>query len=133
MVHSRSNQKFERVTITLVPTADERSFRHVPSTFSKTNRTYGWRHFEKMDYMIVPKKISSNEIKIDIFVDPQAGKKLQPMDIQRAVASFVRAKIHTEWAGLKLGNISRATVASPPDQTFHRGTIEEILGANLEA
>ncbi len=133
MVPARGSQKFERVTITLLPTADERSFKHVPSTFSKTNRTYGWRHFEKIDYMIVPKKISSNEIKIDIFVDPQSKKKLQPTDIQKAVTNFVKAKIHSEWSGLKLGNISRATVASPPDQSFHRGTIEEILGANLEA
>ena len=132
MVHSRGNQKFERVTITLVPTADERSFRHIPSTFSKTNRTYGWRHFEQMDYMIVPKKISSNEIKVDIFVDPTSRKKLQATDVQRAVAEFVKVKIHSEWAGLKLGNISRATVALPPDQTFHRGTIEEILGTNLD-
>jgi hypothetical protein len=85
-----------------------------------------------MDYMIVPKKISSNEIKVDIFVDPQSGKKLQALDIQKAVTNFVKSKIHSEWAGLKLGNISRATAASPPDQTFHRGTIEEILGAKLE-
>jgi hypothetical protein len=132
MVHARGNQKFERVTITLVPTADERSFRHVPSTFSKTNRTYGWRHFEKVDYMIVPKKISSNEIKVDIFVDPQTKKKLQSTDIQKVVTNFVKAKIHSEWTGLKLGNISRATAASPPDQTFHRGTIEEILGSPIE-
>ncbi|MBI5471805.1 MAG: hypothetical protein HY961_05620 [Ignavibacteriae bacterium] len=132
MIQSRGLQKFERVTITLLPTADERSFRHIPSTFSKTNRTYGWRHYEQIDYMIVPKKISSNEIKVDIFVDPQTKKKLQPTDIQRAVTNFVKSKIHSEWAGLKLGNISRATVASPPDQTFHRGTIEEILGTHLE-
>jgi hypothetical protein len=85
-----------------------------------------------MDYMIVPKKISSNEIKVDIFVDPTSRRKFQPGDIQRAVANFVKSKIHSEWAGLKLGSISRATTASPPDQTFHRGTIEEILGAHLE-
>ena len=82
--------------------------------------------------MIVPKKISSNEIKVDIFVDPTSRRKLQSTDIQKAVTDFVKTKIHSEWAGLKLGNISRATIAAPPDQTFHRGTIEEILGANLE-
>lgn len=132
MVHSRGTQKFERVTITLVPTADERSFKYVPSTFSKTNRTYSWRHFEKMDYMIVPKKISSNEIKVDIFVDPLSKKKVQPTEIQRAVTNFVKSKIPSEWPGLKLGNISKATAASPPGQTFHRGTIEEILGSAVE-
>lgn len=132
MVHSRPAQKFERVTITLVPTADERSFKHVPSTFSKTNRTYSWRHYEHMDYMIVPKKISSNEIKVDIFVDPQTKKHLAPGDIQKAVMNLVKGKIHSEWTGLKLGNVSRSSVASPPDQAFHRGTIEEILGTNLE-
>ena len=132
MVHSRAAQKFERVTITLVPTADERSFKHVPSTFSKTNRTYSWRHHEHMDYMIVPKKISSNENKVDIFVDPQTKKRLTPGDIQKAVLNLVKGKIHSEWAGLKLGSVSRASVASPPDQAFHRGTIEEILGTNLE-
>jgi hypothetical protein len=40
--------------------------------------------------------------------------------------------MHTEWRGLKLGGISRATAAQPPDKTFVRGTIEEILGANLD-
>jgi hypothetical protein len=132
MAHSRGQHKYERLTITLVPTSDDRGFRHIPSTFSATNRTYGWRHYEQMDYMIVPKKIASNEIKVDIFVDPQKKGKSQPADVQKAVQSFVKEKIHTEWNGLRLGAISRASAAVPPDQAFHRGTIEEILGTKLE-
>jgi hypothetical protein len=131
MVLARGSHKFDRVTITFVPTADEASFHHVPSTFSPTNRTYGWRHSQQIDYMIVPRKISSNEIKVDMFVDPTKRLK-SGVDLQKAVQSLVKAKIQSEWQGLKLAGISRATVAAPPEQKFARGTIEEILGATLE-
>jgi hypothetical protein len=132
MVMSRGAHRFERVTITLVPTADERSFRHVPTTFSLTERTYGWRHFEKLEYMIVPRKISNKEIKIDLFVDPQFKGKGSAVQLQKMIQNFVSTKIHTDWAGLKLAGISRACAATPPEQMFRRGTIEEILGAQLE-
>jgi hypothetical protein len=132
MVLSRATHKFERVTITLVPTADESSFRYVPSTFRTTDRTYGWRHFEQLEYMLVPTKITSHEIKVDMFVGLSKRGKPHPGSIQKIVQSFVKEKIHTEWRGLRLGGISRATSAQPPDQTFVRGTIEEILGANLD-
>lgn len=131
MVRSRGSHKFDRVTITFVPSADETSFRHVPSTFSTTNRTYGWRHSQQMDYLIVPRKISSNEIKVDMFVDPLKRLK-SGTDLQKNVQNFVKAKIQSEWQGLKLAGISRATVAAPPEQRFARGTIEEILGATLD-
>jgi hypothetical protein len=133
MIRSRGAQKFERVTITLVPTSDEGSFRHIPSTFSPTNRTYGWRHFQQMDYMLVPRKIASNEIKIDIFVDSQRKGKVQATTVQRAVHAFVKSKLHSEWTGLKLSNVGRPTAAAPPDQAFVRGTMEEILGTHLES
>ncbi len=132
MVSSRGVHKFDRVTIRLVPTADERSFRHVPTTFSPTERTYGWRHFEKLDYMIVPKRISSKEITIEMFVDPQVKGKPNAAQMEKMIQGFVNTKIQTEWMGLELAGISRESAAAPPEQMFRRGTIEEILGAELE-
>ena len=132
MVASRGVHKFDRVTITLVPTADERSFRHVPTTFSPTERTYAWRHFEKIDYMIVPKRVSSKEITIEMFVDPLIKGKPSVAQVQKMIQGFVNTKIQTEWMGLKLARITRESAATPPEQMFRRGTIEEILGAQLE-
>ena len=133
MVLSREEQKFERVTITLHPTADERSFQHVPSTFSPASRRYGWRHFESVDYMIVPRKISSSEIKIDLFLGVQGRRKLQSGDLHKVVQHLVQSKINTEWQGLKLASIGRATAAVPPQDVIRRGTIEEMLGATLKS
>jgi hypothetical protein len=132
MVLSRGAQKVERVTITLVPTADERSFRNVPSTFSPTNRSYEWRHSADISYMLVPKRISSSEIQVDLFVNPVKKGKIVLRDLPKVIQSFVQKKIESEWKGLKLGSISRPTAAVPPQKTFVRGTIEEMLGANLE-
>jgi hypothetical protein len=131
MVLSRGAQKVERVTITLVPTADERSFRNVPSTFSPTNRLYEWRHSAEINYMLVPKKISSSEILVDLFVNPAKKGKALSRDLSKLVHTFVQKKIESEWKGLKLGGISRPTSAVPPQKTFVRGTIEEMLGADL--
>jgi hypothetical protein len=130
MVLSRESQKFDRVTITLVPTADESSLRRLPSTFSTANRTYAWRHFEHIDYMIVPRSVSNSEIKIDMFVDAVKGGRHH---VQKVVQDFVKAKMQTSWKGFKLGNISKPTAAAPPGETFRRGTIEEILGTNLDS
>ena len=132
MVTSRAVHKFERVTITLVPTADERSFRHIPTTFSSTERTYGWRHFEKFDYMMVPRKISSKEIKVDMFFGSQLRGKGSVAQTQKNILDFVSAKIRTDWPGLRLAGISRVSAAIPPGHVYRRGTIEEILGAHLE-
>jgi hypothetical protein len=132
MVLSRESHKYERVTITLVPSADESNFRRVPSTFSSTNRTYTWRHFEHIDYMIVPRSVSNSEIKVDMFVDVMKGGRQQGKGVQKFVQDFVKTKIQTAWKGFKLGSISRPTSAAPPGETFKRGTIEEILGTNLD-
>jgi hypothetical protein len=132
MVLSRGAHKVERVTITLVPTADERSFHNVPSTFSPTNRSYEWRHSADINYMLVPKKISSSEILVDLFVNPSKKGKAVLRDLPKLVLSFVQKKIESEWRGLKLGGISRPTAAVPPQKAFVRGTIEEMLGANLD-
>jgi hypothetical protein len=132
MVQLRGAQKYERVTITLVPTADEQSFRRVPTTFSSSERTYAWRHSEKLDYMIVPKRISNKEIQIEMFVDPLVKGKPNAARVQKLIQDFVQTKIHTDWTGLKLAGISRERAAAPPEQMFRRGTIEEILGAQLE-
>ena len=132
MALSRGPQKFDRLTITLVPTSDERSYKNVPSTFNTTNRTYVWRQLAELNYMLVPRKISSHEIKVDIFLDAQKRKKSHSVNVHKVVQDFIKEKIHTEWRGLKLGGISRAAAATPPDERLTRGTIEEILGANLE-
>lgn len=132
MVMSRGTHKYDRVTITLAPTADERSFHNVPTTFNSADRTYAWRHFEKIEYMIVPRKISSKEIKIDMFVDPQFKGRGSATLVQKLIQSFVSTKIRTDWVGLKLVGITRASAANVPDQMYRRGTIEEILGAQLE-
>lgn len=132
MVQSRGAHRYERVTITLVPTADERSFRHIPSTFNPTDRIYAWRQFENLEYMIIPKRISSKEVKIDMFIDLQLKGKGTVAQAQKKIQNFVASKIRTDWIGLRLAGISRATAASPPEQMYRRGTIEEILGTHLE-
>jgi hypothetical protein len=132
MAPSHGPVKTERVTITLLPTADERSFKNVPTTFSAANRSYEWRRAEHMSYMLVPRKISSTEILVDLFVTPPKGGKLQARNLPRVVQEFVRGKMESEWRGLKLGGIGRPITAAPPQRAFVRGTIEEMLGTNLK-
>ena len=124
--------KTERVTITLLPTADDRSYRNVPTTFSAANRSYEWRQAEQISYMLVPRKISRSEILVDLFVAPPKKGKLPAKSLSRIVQTFVRGKIETEWRGLKVGSIGKLTAAAPPQKMFVRGTIEEMLGANLK-
>jgi hypothetical protein len=132
MAPSHDTHKVERVTITLVPDATERSFFQVPSTFNRAERTYAWRHHEQLNYMLVPTKISNKEIKIDLFVDQRKGK-LQPKSLQHLLQTFVKAKVHGEWRGLKLESISTPTTATAPEHTVVRGTIEEILGTSFDS
>ncbi len=132
MAVPRGEQKFERITVTLVPTSDERSFQHVPTTFSATSRRYGWKHFVAGEYMIVPKRIASDEIKVDLFIDLSKKRKMHSGELHKVVQHLVESKIATEWQGLKLAGIGRATTAAPPLDVVRRGTIEEILGAAIE-
>lgn len=133
MAPSHEAHKVERVTITLVPEGNERSFFQVPSTFNRVERTYTWRHHESLTYMLVPTKISSKEIKVDLFVEQHGRGKGHSQSIQQLVQAFVKAKVHTEWRGLRLENISRATTAAPPERSVIRGTIEEILGTSFDS
>lgn len=132
MVLSRSPQKVERVTVKLVPNRNDRLPFHVPSTFNKTARVYGWRHSARLDYMIVPTKISSTEVRVDIFVAPSKGSRLQAKSVPKLVQNLIETKVASEWRGLRLGDISRPTAAVPPQKSYVRGTIEDMLGASLE-
>ena len=129
---AREPHRTERVTLTLVPRTDDRSLLNIPSTFNQIDRTYSWRTTGTLNYMLVPTKISSSEIKVDLFLDPLKKGKLQARNLQRTVQEFVNDKIQTEWRGLKLDSISRPSMASPPSHAIVRGTIEEILGTNLD-
>ncbi len=129
---AREPHRTERVTITLVPRTDERSLLNIPSTFNQIERTYSWRTTGTLNYMLVPTKISSGEIKVDLFLDPLKKGKIPARNLQRTVQEFVNDKIHTEWRGLRLESISRPIMAAPPSSAIVRGTIEEILGTNLD-
>ena len=132
MVSSRGTHRIERVTVTLVPSADVRTLPSVPSTFSAAERLYQWRRSADMSYMIVPKKISSSEIQVDLFVNTAKKGKAQVKQVQKSIQEFVRGKIEKDWHGLRLGAISRPTLAVPPRKIIVRGTIEEILGSHLD-
>lgn len=132
MTLSRGAQKVERMTITLVPTGDERSYRNVPTTFNSVNRTYAWRQVQELNYMLVPRKISSGEIKVDIYLNSSKRKKKPGASTMKVVQDFIAEKMQSEWRGLKFGGITKVSAAAPPAQTVTRGTIEEILGATLE-
>ena len=128
---SRGTHKVECVRVTFVPTDDDQGFRNIPSTFSPSSRTYGWKRLHEMEYLIVPKKISSNQVVVEMFVEAKKGK-VTAAQAQKAVERFVNEKVGSEWQGLKLARISRVSSAVPPERRFVRGTIEEILGANLD-
>jgi hypothetical protein len=132
MLSSRGGQKFGRVTVTLVPTSDDRGFRSVPSTFNATDRSYQWRRAQSMNYMIVPKRVTSARIEVDVFVDSARKGKNQAKDVQKVVQDFVKSKIESEWKGLKFGGVGRAGSAVPPQKSLVRGSIEDILGVAFE-
>ena len=132
MLSPRGGQKFGRVTVTLVPTSDDRSFRSVPSTFNATDRSYRWRRAQSMSYMIVPKRVTSARIEVDVFVDAAKKGKTHSKDVQKVVQDFVKSMIETEWKGLKFGGIGRAGTAVPPQKALVRGSIEDILGVALD-
>jgi len=131
MALSRGPHKVERVRVTFVPTDDEEGFRHIPSTFSPSSRTYGWKKMDQMDYLIVPKKISSDQVVVEMFVETRKGKTT-PAQVQKAVEQFVSERVESQWHGLKVARIGKATSAVPPERRFVRGTIEEILGSQLD-
>jgi hypothetical protein len=133
MASGRGAHKVEHVTVTLVPKGDERAVFQVPSTFDRLERTYGWRRTQKLEYMIVPTKISSTEVRVELFLNPQKRGRIEPKEMLKLAQGFVEEKIQSEWKGLRLGSISRPTLAIPPRKSFVRGTIEEILGNSLES
>lgn len=131
MAPSRGPHKVDRVQVTFVPTDDEEGFRNIPSTFRPASRTYGWKKMSQMEYLIVPKKISSSQVVVEMFVEPKKGKATSAQ-VEKAVEEFVAARVESEWQGLKVARIGKVTSAVPPDRRFVRGTIEEIMGARLD-
>ena len=132
MLSPRGGQKFGRVTVTFVPSSDDRSFRSVPSTFNATDGSYRWRRAQSMSYMIVPKRVTSARIEVDVFVDSAKKGKTPAKDVQKVVQDFVKSMIETEWKGLKFGGIGRAGSAVPPQKSLVRGSIEDILGVAFD-
>jgi hypothetical protein len=132
MVLAHGPQKVERVTITLVPDKSAEEPFAIPSTFNKIERTYGWKRAARLEYMIVPTRISSEGVKVDLFFSPSRGARLQARQMLKAVEEFVEQKVGSEWQGLRLAGIGKPSLAAPPTKMFVRGTIEDMLGAPLE-
>jgi hypothetical protein len=132
MTLSRPVAKYERVTVTLVPETTDRSLLQIPTTYNPLVRNYSWKSHDKMQYMLVPTRISNREIKIDVFVESKGRGRVGGKDIQVMVEHFVRSKIAHEWRGLRFGSVGKAMEAEPPSRAVVRGSIEEILGVQYE-
>jgi hypothetical protein len=128
----RGTQKFERVTVTFLPQSGERQALNIPTTFNSTDRMYAWKHAGAVDYMIVPKRVTNTEVTVDIFLNAAKKGKLPGRDVEKVAQNLVKGKIASEWKGLRLGGISKPSIAAPPQKTMLRGTIEEILGMSLD-
>jgi hypothetical protein len=126
---SRSTPRVERITLTLVPVAEEHSYDNVPTTFSQTHRSYEWRKSAHLRYMIVPKKVSSKEVLVDFFFELHGKESVK--DAMKNVQQFVEHKVVSDWKGLKLESLGKPTASLPPQKAFVRGTIEEMLGTKL--
>lgn len=133
MVSARGSQKFDRVTVTFVPSADEKSYRTVPSTFSPLHRSYEWRRSASVSFMIVPKKISSVRIEVDVFVDAGKKDRLHGKEVRKVVQDLFAKRVAGDWKGLKLDTVGRPTIAAPPEKSLVRGSIEDILGIPLRS
>ena len=129
MSMTRPSPRIERITLTLVPTAEEHSYEHVPTTFSAANRSYEWKRASHFRYMIVPKRVASSEVQVDFFFE--VAEKGSEKDTLKSVHQFVQHKVNAEWKGLKLEALGKPTVSLPPQKTMVRGTIEEMLGTKL--
>jgi hypothetical protein len=132
MTLSRPVAKYERVTVTLVPETTDRSLLQIPTTYNPLVRNYTWKSHEKMQYMVVPTRISNREIKIDVFVEARGKGKGQGKDVQLMVEHFVKSKIAHEWRGLRFGSVGKPMEAEPPSRAVVRGSIEEILGVHFD-
>jgi len=82
--------------------------------------------------MIVPKRVTSERIEVDVFVDSVKKGRTQAKDVQKVVQELVNSKIESEWKGLKFGGIGRAGSAVPPQKALIRGSIEDILGGAID-
>ena len=89
-----------------------------------------------MNYMVVPKRITSERIEVDVFVDSlkkgRTPSKEVQKEVQKVVQDFVKTMIESEWKGLKFGGIGRAGSAVPPQKGLVRGSIEDILGVGFD-
>ena len=85
-----------------------------------------------MNYMVVPKRITSERIEVDVFVDSLKKGRTPSKEVQKVVQDFVKTMIESEWKGLKFGGIGRAGSAVPPQKGLVRGSIEDILGVGFD-
>jgi hypothetical protein len=93
---------------------------------------YGWKAAGPIEYLIVPTRVTSAGVTVDLFLHPQGKGKAAAADAQHLAEQLVKAKISSEWKGLRLAGIERAPAGAPPAKVFRRGRIEEILGIHLE-
>lgn len=93
---------------------------------------YGWKQAGAVEYMIIPTRVTRAGITLDLFVHPQGKGKGRATEAQRLAEELVKSKVSSEWKGLRLAGIERASAAAPPSRMIKRGTIEEILGTNLD-
>lgn len=132
MAGARGPMKVERVTVTFRPRSDARGTMRVPSTYDAVQHTYGWKRAAEFEYMIVPTKVSGQEVQVDFFINTQDLPRQQHQGLVRLLRSFLDARAETEWKGLEIGSIGRPASAAPPRERLVRGSIEDILGLGVD-
>ena len=132
MAAARGSMKVERVTVTFHPRGDARGTMRVPSTYDASQHAYGWKRATEFEYMIVPTRVSGQEVQVDFFINVQHLPRPQLQGLPRLVRSFLEEQAETEWKGLEIRTIGRPAAATPPRDRMVRGSIEDILGIGVD-
>lgn len=112
MKTTESCRMCEKVVVTIEKAVPFKNLEELPNTYKKHSTAFGWKHYDIMEYALVPRCINGTIGIIDLYTCIEEDE-LDDVDIMEYTEHFLKTRIYPSMKNIKEAHLFAASLSTP--------------------
>jgi hypothetical protein len=104
----------EKVVVTFRSEQPIVSLSELPNTFDPTSKKYSWKHYDLMEYALMPRKIEKTSGEVDLYICMDEDE-IDDIDLMEYASEFLQKEIVPSWDNFQVVHVMSAFLSPPLD------------------
>jgi len=109
----------EKVVVTFSSEQPIVSLSELPNTFDPVSKKYSWKHYDLMEYALVPRKIDKTSGEVDLYICMDEDE-IDDIDLMEYANEFLHKEIIPSWDNFQVVQVISAFLSPPFDVECRR-------------